>query len=268
MEKKMSRRELFRRYALFIISLFISALGVAVTKRGELGVSPISSAANVMSMKFTALSLGSWLIIWNCVLIAGQIALLRRNFKPIQLLQVPLSFLFGWFTDVTMRIAGRIDHHGSLPVQLAMVIVGVVIVGLGLRLYLTADIIAIPPDALAVAFAWRTKKPLHLCKRVFDCCMVLLSAGLSLAFFRDISGLWIGTVIAALGVGYALKFFSRLLEQPLERWLYGEPAAQALTDVGHALEEEFERLGECVEHLEKDTQERLEERFRPAGQPE
>ena len=116
-----------------------------------------------------------------------------------------------------------------------MVIVGVVMVGLGLRLYLTADIIAIPPDALAVAFAWRTKKPLHLCKRVFDCCMVLLSAGLSLAFFRDISGLWIGTVIAALGVGYALKFFSRLLEQPLERWLYGEPAAQA--DIDRVLHE-------------------------------
>lgn len=58
-------KELAKRYALFIISLFISALGVAITKKGELGVSPISSVANVMSLKFTALSLGNWLIIWN-----------------------------------------------------------------------------------------------------------------------------------------------------------------------------------------------------------
>lgn len=58
-------KELAKWYALFIISLFISALGVAITKKGELGVSPISSVANVMSLKFTALSLGNWLIIWN-----------------------------------------------------------------------------------------------------------------------------------------------------------------------------------------------------------
>lgn len=40
-------------------SLFFAALGVAFTKRGELGVSPISSVANVMSCKFASLSLGT-----------------------------------------------------------------------------------------------------------------------------------------------------------------------------------------------------------------
>lgn len=38
----MQKKEMLRRYVLFIISLFFSALGVAFTKRGELGVSPIS----------------------------------------------------------------------------------------------------------------------------------------------------------------------------------------------------------------------------------
>lgn len=41
-------KELAKRYELFIISLFISALGVAITKKGELGVSPISSVADVV----------------------------------------------------------------------------------------------------------------------------------------------------------------------------------------------------------------------------
>lgn len=41
-------KELAKRYALFIISLFISALGVAITKKGEFGVSPISSVADVV----------------------------------------------------------------------------------------------------------------------------------------------------------------------------------------------------------------------------
>lgn len=100
-----SPEEIIKRYLLFIISLFASALGVAITKRGELGVSPISSVANILSYKFEFLTIGSWLIVWNCILIAGQIIILRRNFQPIQLLQVPLSFLFGWFTDFGMWIA-------------------------------------------------------------------------------------------------------------------------------------------------------------------
>lgn len=87
--------ETLKRYALCILGLFFSAQGVAITKLGALGVSPISSVANVMSLRLPALSLGNWLIIWNCVLILGQILILRRKFQPIQLLQIPLSFLFG-----------------------------------------------------------------------------------------------------------------------------------------------------------------------------
>ena len=67
----MSKREIAKRYILFIISLFFSALGVAFTKHGELGVSPISSIANIMSYRFPFLSLGTWLIIWNCALLVA-----------------------------------------------------------------------------------------------------------------------------------------------------------------------------------------------------
>ena len=57
----MSKTEITRRYILFVISLFFAALGVAFTKHGELGVSPISSVANVMSYRFSSISLGTWL---------------------------------------------------------------------------------------------------------------------------------------------------------------------------------------------------------------
>ena len=56
----MSKKELFKRYLLFTASLFFAALGVAITRHGELGVSPISSVANVMSYQFPSLSLGTW----------------------------------------------------------------------------------------------------------------------------------------------------------------------------------------------------------------
>ena len=87
----MSRAEIIRRYVLFVFGLFFAAIGVAFTKHGELGVSPISSVANVLSYRYSAFSLGTWLIIWNCILIVGQIAILRKKFQLVQLLQLPTT---------------------------------------------------------------------------------------------------------------------------------------------------------------------------------
>ena len=136
----MSKKEIIKRYVLFIISLFFAALGVAITKRGELGVSPISSVANVLSCKFSALSIGTWLIIWNCVLIVGQVIILRRKFQLIQLLQVPLSFLFGYFTDFGMWCVSFIPVN-VYPVKLIMVVAGVAVLALGISLAVIADVI-------------------------------------------------------------------------------------------------------------------------------
>ena len=75
----MSKKEVIKRYILFIISLFFCSPRSCNNKaRGELGVSPISSVPNVMSSYMDSFSLGTWLIIWNCILIAGQILILKR----------------------------------------------------------------------------------------------------------------------------------------------------------------------------------------------
>lgn len=219
MEKKMSRRELVKRYALFIVSLFISALGVAVTKRGELGVSPISSAPNVMSMKFSSLSLGSWLIIWNCILIAGQIVLLRKNFKPIQLLQVPLSFLFGWFADIGMCIARLLPVSGYIS-RLGAVVCGTAILGFGIYLSVAANVIMNSGEAFVKAVSDVSGKDFGNVKIIFDISNVTFAAVLSLALFDfKIVGLREGTVIAALFTGVCVKFFTKLLREKLDRLL-------------------------------------------------
>lgn len=64
----MRRNEILRRYTLLVISLFFTAMGVALAKHGALGVSPISSVANVLSCRIDTLSLGNWLILWNSLL--------------------------------------------------------------------------------------------------------------------------------------------------------------------------------------------------------
>lgn len=211
----MSRTEITKRYVLFIISLFFSALGVAFTKHGELGVSPISSVANVMSCKFSSLSLGTWLIIWNCFLIGGQIVILGKKFQLIQLLQIPLSFLFGWFTDLGMWIVSFIPVNSYL-MRVVMVLVGIVILGFGISLSVIANVIMNSGEAFVKAISDTFNRNFGNVKIVFDVLCVVFSLVLSLVFFNfRIVGTREGTVISALLTGVVVKLFNGKLKEPV-----------------------------------------------------
>lgn len=230
----MTKAEITKRYLLFIISLFFAAMGVAFTKHGELGVSPISSVANVMSCRFDSLSLGTWLIIWNCVLIAGQIAILGKKFQMIQLLQVPLSFLFGWFTDFGMWLVSFLPAN-SYPVRLIMVVAGIVILGFGISLSVIANVIMNSGEAFVKAISDTLHKEFGNVKIAFDIICVILAITLSVVFFHfSIVGTREGTIISALLTGIVVKFFSNILNQPLNLILKGENAP---IPVGHNIAE-------------------------------
>lgn len=215
----MTKTETAKRYILFIISLFFSALGVALTKHGELGVSPISSVPNVMSCKFTSISMGNWLIIWNCMLILGQIIILRKKFQPVQLLQVPLSFLFGYFTDFGMWCVSPIPAE-SYFMRIAMVILGVAVLGFGISLSVIANVIMNAGEAFVKAVADTLDKSFGNVKIVLDVSYVLLSVILSLIFFNfKLVGTREGTVMAAFLTGMTVKWFTKRLEKPVNSLL-------------------------------------------------
>ena len=215
----MKSKELLRRYLLFIFSLLVSGIGVAFTKTGALGVSPISSLANVLSIRFPEITIGNWLIITNLALIAGQILILRRRFRLIELLQIPLSFLFGYFTDFGMWIASFVPVN-TYPMQLVMVCLGTAILGLGIALSVTANVIMNAGEAFVRVLSDLLNKNFGSVKIAFDVSIVTFSALLSLLLFSGrLEGIREGTLIAALCTGLCVKLFVRLIRVPLEKIL-------------------------------------------------
>lgn len=218
-EAKMSKKELTRRYLLFVISLFISALGVAITKKGELGVSPISSVANALSMQFSFLTLGNWLIIWNCVLILGQILLMKRKFQLIQLLQIPLSLLFGYFTDFGMWLMSLFEIDGYI-IRIIFVIIGTLVLFFGISLSVIANVVMNSGEAFVKALADSLHKNFGNLKVFFDVSCVVTAVILSLVFFNmKIEGTREGTIVAALLTGIVVKFYLKFLNKPLDKLL-------------------------------------------------
>ncbi|MBR4991846.1 MAG: YitT family protein [Clostridia bacterium] len=215
----MRAKEKCKRYILFIVSLWFSALGVAFAKCGDLGVSPLSSVPNVLSIRFTVLTMGEWLILWSVLLILGQIALLKKDFPLEHLLQVPLAFVFGWFTDAGMAIA-RLVPVESYVMQLCMVVIGFVLLGFGVALAVIANVIMNAGDGFVRVLARKLDKNYGNVKIVFDIVNVLLSVGLSAVLFGGaILGVREGTLLAALCTGLVVKFFTKRLQKPLDQML-------------------------------------------------
>lgn len=209
----------YERYILFIVSLFFTALGVTITKRGELGVSPISSIPNVMISRIDSLSLGMWLIIWNCILIVGQILILKKDFKPIQFLQIPLSFLFGIFTDFGMWCMSYVPVS-NYAVRILLVLGGIVTLGFGVALSVIANVIMNSGEAFVKAVSDKSGIRFGNIKIGFDVGCVIFSILLSLFLFDGkIIGTREGTILTALLTGLIVNFFVKRISSPIDNML-------------------------------------------------
>lgn len=209
MTQRSDKPSFLKRLVLLIFGLFLSALGVALLKKAALGVSPISSAANIVSIAVPELSLGTWLIIWNCVLIWGQFLILRRDFRPVELLQLPLSVLFGLFTDLSMSILDFAEP-GSYIECFALVVLGTVTMALGISLTVIADVIMNSGEALVKAVSDKTGKAFGSVKIAFDACCVAIAVALSFILCGEILEVREGTLVAALLTGVFVNLFGRL----------------------------------------------------------
>ena len=75
------------------------AAGVAFSVHANLGTSPISSLPYTLSVLVEPLTIGTATICMHVVLILLQILVLRKNYDPFQLVQLPVAIIFGYLTD-------------------------------------------------------------------------------------------------------------------------------------------------------------------------
>ena len=87
------KRNFLTRVLFYIGGIMIIALGVGIAIKSDLGVSPVSSIPYTLD-RVAGIETGNATILFNIFLVFVQIALLRKDFKPINFLQVLISFLY------------------------------------------------------------------------------------------------------------------------------------------------------------------------------
>ena len=229
--------EMVRRCIAYVLGMFFIASGVSFSRSTNWGISPVNSIPNVLSLKFTQISMGKWIIIvFTCFLLIQALILLKQ-FKWYSILQLASSTLFGFLVDGTDALYGLfLPENQEIWLKIVLIVVSTVIIAFGIFLYLEANIMSMPGEGVTLALSKRTKLHLSTCKIIFDVSVILIASLLSIAFFWDSEVFWsldgtsgmlrgvgIGTVVIAVFVGVVMKPIMRFLKKPVHELLYGKP---------------------------------------------
>lgn len=209
-----------RRVVIYLLGLFILALGVSFSVKSRLGVSPVNSIPYTVSI-LTGIEQGLCTSVIFTLLIFLQLLISPRTFSPFAFLQIICSFVFGWFVTLSNLAISFIPEPEEYWLRLVFTAVGVLLVAVGVFLYVGADLLMLPGEGVMTAMSQRTKLSFPACKMIFDCSMVAGAVILSLAFTGTLLGVREGTVIAAIGVGLVMKpiagFFKVRLQKLLDK---------------------------------------------------
>lgn len=199
-----------KRYLLLLAGLSIMAFGVAFSIKASLGTSPISSVPYVVSL-FAPLTVGTATIVMHCVFILLQILILRRNYHPIQLMQLPVAVFFGYLTDFGVW-AVRGIHCSTYWQQWIVCLIGILLVAAGVSLEVKAGVVVLAGEGVVLAICKVLPKiKFGYMKVGFDVTLVVIACILSFTFTGHLQGVREGTVAAALLVGLIAKQIGRLL---------------------------------------------------------
>lgn len=198
--------KLAQRYLWFVVGVAINSFGVAFITKAALGTSPVSSVPYVLDLAF-APTLGEFTFLLNSIYVLLQIVLLRRDFKPVQLLQLVANVIFSALIDISMGFLFWLDPQ-SLPLQLLSLLIGCTILAFGIAVEVAPNVITVPGEGLVRTIATVSNKPFGTCKVAFDMTLVACAIVLSFIFFGTLRGLGLGTIVSALLVGRICNVFN------------------------------------------------------------
>ncbi|MDD3185378.1 MAG: cytidylate kinase family protein [Anaerostipes sp.] len=207
MKEKRSKAELTRRYLFFIVGLFVNSFGVSFVTKASLGTSPISSIPYTLSLGF-APTLGDFTLYMSIVLIVIQLVLLRRNFPKEYLLQIPVSFAFSYFIDMTMNILNYMNPSNYIA-KVGLLFVGCAILGIGVFMEMVADVVMLPGESFVNAVSVTFHTDFGKTKVVFDSSMTIIAGMIGVILYHKLAGVREGTIFAAVVVGMIARYLKR-----------------------------------------------------------
>lgn len=192
------------RVIVYLVGLFIMTIGVSMSVKSNLGVSPVSSIPYTITC-ITGLEMGKATILFHIVLVIIQIIIFKN------LLQVFVGIIFGYFTTFSNYLFSFIPSTENYVIRAVLMLGSTVVIAFGIFLYLPADVVPLAGEGAMKAISDKTGIMFSHVKIGFDISMVLVSLAVCLIALRKPGAVGVGTVVAAVIVGIILGRFNHFL---------------------------------------------------------
>ncbi|MCD8327295.1 MAG: DUF6198 family protein [Lachnospiraceae bacterium] len=178
-------------------------MGISISVKSNLGVSPVSSIPYTITCVF-GMEMGNATILFHACLVLLQIALLRKDFKMANLLQIAAGIVFGKFTTLCNYLVGLLPPVENMGLRIIMILISAVLIAVGIFFYLPANIMPLAGEGAMQAVSKITNIEFSKVKICFDLSMVSISLIVCLIAIHSLGSVGIGTVMAAFLVGFIL----------------------------------------------------------------
>ena len=187
------RKEWIVRWSFFIVGLIVLALGVAMTIKGKLlGIGPWDVFHYGLTLQF-GLTIGTWIIIVGFFLLLITVIFTKKMPKIGAFLNM---ILMGFFIDFFLWI---LPNTNSLAGSALYLLIGVIIVGYGIGIYVSAELGAGPRDGLMILIVEKTGWKVQWVRNGMELSVLLIGWLMG-------GPVGIGTVIVALLIGPIVGF--------------------------------------------------------------
>ena len=241
MQIESDKSKLVVRIFFYVIGFLIMTLGIAISVKSDMGVSPVSSIPYTMTCIW-GIEMGRATILFHAVLVLIQVIILRKAFRMVNLLQVPVGILFGSFTTFSNHLMDFFPDPANVTVQVIMALVSTVFIAFGIFLYVPANFVPLAAEGVMLAVSKVTGFKFSNVKLSFDISVVIISLITCLIAIRSLGSVGIGTIIAAVIVGINLKLITRVLGETRDKILGNNAAAVKASDLDIAADTPLLRI--------------------------
>lgn len=188
---------------MFFIGLFIMAYGIVMMLRSELGLAPWNVLEVGLHKQF-GLTIGRWAQIVGAAIVLITTFMRRRLPGPGTLLNM---ICVGFFIDLIM-FQHWVPDVSSMPMRVAFLIVGLVVLGSGMGMYLAPELGEGPRDGIMIELSSRFSWSVRKVRTVMEISVLVIGWLLG-------GPVGVGTVVISISLGYLMQFFM----QWWKRWL-------------------------------------------------
>jgi len=205
----------------YVLAILILSFAVALTAAADFGVSMIAAPGYVLSLRFSALSLGECEYLIQSALFV-LFCILMRRFKPVYLASYLTCILYGAALDAWRKVVPLLNPSvtppGSFPMgwRLACFAGGVLLTALAVALFFRVYLYPQVYDFFVKGISARYRLNRDRFKIIFDFCCLCAACAETLIFFGKFRGVGIGTVVMTCVNGLLIGAFGKCLDRRFE----------------------------------------------------